>query len=534
MKRCILLVAMTLVICVGCATAPEVTPEVAPRNPFVADGVYPLPHADPAQQDATAIAGPLDESRRLLADEIQYVFTGPASIGAYTSSRYPDGTRVLWLSAINGVMKIDEATYRMLAHLPSENAARYTEEFAEGFITAFNEDNGPRAIPKAAEASAILQDVSGVYTVVDRDNRFYVAGKDGTIVVYGDEIEGDPASGIVVKGRFEIPAEAAGPTLGMNMTYDGWIVLPTEEGYLIAVSRDLSQHHVVRLRHAGDEDTSSQGVGYGWVRNSLAVDDEGGIYVASRNHMHKVIWTGEGFSTDEKDGAWTARYRNSTGHGTGATPSLMGFADEDRFVVITDGDSRMNITLFWRDQIPEDWTQIEGAPSRRIAGLAPVTMGELNLQAIQTEQSAVVGGYGVFVVNNTPRNRPAELPERAAGLLIGHLGSNPSFQPLGVEKFLWDPEAQRLASAWTNTKVSSPNGVPFVSLGSSRVYFIGARNNEWTLEALDWATGESDFFYTIGDQRFNSLYSGPVINEDGSVMYGTSWGRAKIRPRPAR
>ena len=118
--------------------------------------------------------------------------------------------------------------------------------------------------------------------------------------------------------------------------------------------------------------------------------------------------------------------------------------------------------------------------------------------------------------------------------MIGHLGSNPMFQPYGVEKFAWDPKTRQLASAWVNTKISSPNGVPFVSLGSNRVYFIGARDNESTLEAINWDTGESDFHYIIGDQRFNSLFSGVVINEDGSVMYGTSWGRAKLKPEAKR
>ena len=526
MKR-VFLISLILTFSLGCTTVPN----VAPKNFFLADGVNPIPHGDPSQQDATAIAGPLDESRRLLPEEIQYVFTGPASIGAYTSSRYPDGRRVLWLNNINGVMKVDEQTYEILAHLPSDGAAIYTEGFAEDFIAAFNTDNGPRAIPKAGKAAAILKDLSGIYAVLDRDNRFYVADKDGSITVYGDAVEGDASSEIVIKGQFQMLSEAAGPTVGMNMTYDGWIVLPTEQGYLVAVSRDLSEHRLVRLRHAEEEGTTPQGVGYGWIRNSLAVDHAGGIYVASRNHMHKVIWTGDGLSTDEKDGAWTARYPNSTGRGTGSTPSLMGFGPEDRFVIITDGNTLMNVTLFWRDDIPKDWRQLEGAPSHRIAGLAPVTMGELNLSAIQTEQSAVVGGYGVFVVNNDPRNRPEKIP---AGLLIGHLGSNPMFQPFGVEKFQWDPKTRRFASAWVNTKVSSPNAVPWVSLGSNRIYFIGARDNEWTLEALDWDTGKSDFHYIIGDQRFNSLYSGVVINDDGSVMYGTSWGRAKIRPKPSR
>ena len=76
-------------------------PLVAPKNKFVADGVYPIPHGEPAQQDATDLAGPEDVNRTLNSDEIQYVFTGPGSIGGYTSNIYSNGERVLWLSAIN-------------------------------------------------------------------------------------------------------------------------------------------------------------------------------------------------------------------------------------------------------------------------------------------------------------------------------------------------------------------------------------------------------------------------------------------------
>ena len=108
------------------------------------------------------------------------------------------------------------------------------------------------------------------------------------------------------------------------------------------------------------------------MRKSLCVDEDGGIYVPSVDHLHKVVWTGQRLSTDEADGAWSAPYRNGGGWGSGTTPSLMGFGpDEDRFVVIGDGDEVVNITLFWRDDIPDDWEQLPGAPCRRIAGIGP-------------------------------------------------------------------------------------------------------------------------------------------------------------------
>ena len=505
-------------------------PLVAPKNPFVADGVYPIPHGEPAQQDATDIPGPIDKTRVLAPHEIKYVFTGPGSIGGYTSNKYSNGQRVIWLSAINGIFKINEETYEIIDHIPTEKAETYTEAYAERFIQSFDENTGIENIPLAAEASKVWSDVSGVYAVVDKDNRLYVADKLGNITAYGDVEAGNIHSEIEVKGKFTIPKEASGPTLGMNVTYDGWIIMPTENGFLVAVSRDLKEYRLVRLKYATDENTRSQGLGKGWVRNSIAIDKHGGIYVASRDHMHKVIWNGESFSTDEKDGAWTAKYSNTAGLGTGATPSLMGFGDEDQFVVITDGDVQMNVTLFWRNEIPKDWNQLENTPSRRIAGMTPVNMGELQLKEIQTEQSAIVAGYGVFVVNNSARNIPEAMPKKVSGLIVGNLGSNPQLQPYGVEKFEWNPKTRTLASAWANTKVSSPNGVPYVSLGSNMVYFIGARENKWTLEALNWKTGKSVFYYTIGGQKYNSLYSGPVINEDGSIMYGSSWGRVKLIP----
>ena len=502
-------------------------------NPMVAPGVNPMPHGESAQQDATLLAGPIDTSRRLQPDELAYVHLGPGYFGAYTSGMYPDNRRLLWVNGVNGLYKIDYESYEILDHLPTEEAAKFTREWAENITAKLDEDNSVWSLWTAVEALKPLMSLSGIYAVVGRNNWFYLANKDGSVTAYGDSVEGELESKIEQKAKFQLPSEQAGPSVGMNMTYDGWIIFPTENGYLIAVSQDLSEYRTIRLKHADEEDLTSQGVGYGWVRNSVAIDAAGGVYVASRNHMHKVVWDGNTFSTNEKDGAWTARYRNGTDAGTGATPSLMGFGDEDKFVVITDGDIRMNVTLFWRNQIPQDWVALSGAPSRRIAGIAPASMGKLDAKKIQSEQTVIVAGYGALVVNNRPRNIPFFFPKdgQALGTLIGPLGSNPHFQPYGVQKFQWNPKKRLLELAWVNEKLSSPSGVPWVSLGSGQVYFIGARNNEWTLEAASWLTGKPTFHYIIGGQKFNNEYSGPVIDDEGRIFYGTIWGRARIQPK---
>ena len=47
---------------------------VFPKNPELADGVNPLPHGDPSQQDATAREGPIDISRRLEPEKLSTSF----------------------------------------------------------------------------------------------------------------------------------------------------------------------------------------------------------------------------------------------------------------------------------------------------------------------------------------------------------------------------------------------------------------------------------------------------------------------------
>jgi len=513
-------------------------PRMAARNPYLADSIYPIAHADSAQQDAVPVAGPRGETRALAPDEIRYVFLGPAHFGALISGPYANGRRVIWSNGLDRMVKLDHDSFRVLASYPISGAKRYDEAQAEASIAGFDASNhGFFAFLRAMRTGAMLRDISAVYTLLDRDNTFYVGDRRGTIDAYRDAVPGDPESAIEPAAVFRLPDSVTGLLAGMNMTYDGWLVVVTEKGDVVAVSRDFQQHRSVRLEHADDAlHEPDARPGYGWVRNSIAVDEAGGIYVASRRHMHKVVWTGERLSVDPADGAWSAEYLDGSGNGTGATPSLMGFGDEDRFVVITDGEPRMNLTLFWRDAIPAGWEPPPRAPSRRIAGMLPAHMGDPALTWVQSEQSVIVAGYGALVVNNGPRNVPWWVPKRAEALLQSYLGSAPAYQPFGVQKFAWNPQARRLEEAWINREVSSPNCVPIVSVPADTVYLVGARENRWTLEALDWQTGASRFHWIVGGQRYNSLFAGTLLDEAGRAIWGTPWGKVRLEPaaRPHR
>lgn len=503
-----------------------------PKNPYLADSSNAMAHGDPAQQDSVRQRGPSGPTRTLTAEEIQYQHVGPAHMGASTSGIYPDGRRVFWNNGLDRIVKMDFETYEVLDEYFFPGVEPYSEEQADASIAAFDKSNdGVFAIYRAYKEMSKLKDLANLYTLLDKDHTYYVGSKTGLITAYGDEDPKDSRSAIVKKSEFQLPAHVTGPVMGINITFDGWLIVATEHGYMGALKRDFSEFHDIRLQHSeGAEDKATGPAGKGWVRNAFAIDKDGGIYIASQDHMHKVMWTGSKLSTSEADGAWTASYLNGKGEGTGATPSLMGFGEEDQFVVITDGEHLMNMVLFWCNDIPADWQALPNAPDRRIAGQLPVNMDDPDLQALQSEQSVIVSGYGALVVNNNPRSLPWYLPEQAGSLLISMLGSNPRHQPYGVQKFEWDPQSRQLKNTWVNKEVSSPSTVPMVSAGSNSVYLIGARDNQWTLEALNWTTGKSEFHYVIGGQRYNVLFSGTLLDEAGRIHYGAPWGRVRLAP----
>jgi hypothetical protein len=508
-----------------------------PRNPFLADSAYSIGHVDSAQSDSSPVAGPAGPSETLSAVDIRYQPLGPGHFGAGISSPYPDGRRVVWSNGRESIVKLDHESFQILAEYPIPGMSRTPVSEMDQAIAGLDALSGQARQTLAIQLAArYLTGLAGVYYVLDSDNHLFVGGADA-VVKYGETDRNDPASGIVEEARWTKPAGITGEFVGVNMTFDGRLVLVTENGWLMTVERDFSSYDAILLPFADVEDAPDYSArkraetgrgGNGWVRNSMAVGDDGGIYVASAQHMHEVVWKGGRLSADPADGAWSEPYLNGSQNGTGATPTLMGFGDEDRFVVITDGEKLMNVVLFWRDAIPPDWRQLRGAPSRRVAGQLPATMGDASRTAIQSEQSVVVAGYGALVVNNEPASVPAGFPAAAIRLLVSYLGNDPAFTPHGLQKFEWDPAARKFREAWVNTEVASPSTVPLVSVPRNLVYTGGARDEQWTLEAVDWLTGKAAFHYVLGSSRYNGFFSGVVLDQHGRIVLGAPFGKFRI------
>jgi hypothetical protein len=560
------------------ATAGGTRPNYAPANPWLADSVLPIGHINSAQTTGVDHAGPAGPSEQLNREDggLTYTHLGPGHFGAAISPPYPNGKRVIWSNGAERISKLDYDSLEVISEYPLKDSPIYRNNggpiSAEQADKVFSRlDFLPKfsysglatvvaTIPLAKEYYG--SGLAGVYYLLSSDNVLYVGGKD-SILAYADVDPTDSNSSIALKAEWKKPPEITGGFNSMNMTFDGWIISITDDGWVVVIKRDFSEYHTLQLTGAEVAPAWNQrmldmGRRQGaatWVRNGPAIDENGNIWVPSLQHMHKIVWDGERLSRDPVDGAWVEPYSNrgsitvafddiidpSTGRpftfenanvGSGSTASLMGYGEEDNFVVITDGDEVMNMVLFWRDEIPEDWEQLPNAPSRRIAGMLRADIGIDDAEAVQTEQSVVVGGYGAFVVNNAPASKPVN--KAPDGAYVGLAGHHPDYTPHGVQKFEWDPEARALKEAWVNREASSVNAVPLVSNGSNMVYTVGARNGEWTLEALDWSTGASAFHYTTGSSRYNTQFSGVLMDQEGRIIHTTIHGIVRYERLPLR
>jgi len=472
---------------------PVVDGHEPPVNFFLADSPWPMSHRNPYCQASSPYPGPAEPVPAVVPD---FIFGSPVLITVAFSSPYPDGSRVIWGSTTLDVFKAN----------PCQGACYYQRIEKENI-----------------DFSNLAGAISGAYTLVDNEGTFFVP-RLTRINAYGDVTAGDALSSIEKKGFFEIPPEHLhgedDDIVGLNMTYDGMLAFATRRGTCGVVSRTFDEAHYLYL---GEEDE---------ISNSIACDENGGIYVVTSRQMIRVQWTGSSLTTDEAEGGWTAEYEAGEGvggirlgPGSGATPSLMGVGDEDRFVVITDGQELMHLVLFWRDAIPADWVQIPGTKDRRIAAQIPVTFGDPGAAQSLSEQSVCVRGYGALVVNNL-------LQQPVDNIVLAIIYSGlPEYAPYGAEKFEWDPVTRQLQSAWVNPDISLPNGIPTMSAATGLIYDVGQRDGVWTMEALSWDTGESVFFNELdSDWKFNSAYAATEVGLGSGLYTGTLFGMTRLHP----
>ena len=521
--------AVPLAGCSKPGVPPSAKTDAVPVNPYLSAPTYGITHMDSSQSDTfpysvprgTFTVDPRTQPRSA---------GGPINIITLASTS-PD---YMWVSSTSGVRYVDVRAggFKTVAELtaPGVNTvpvADLDRVLGERFTSL---DQVRAAVEKDWKLNARVLG-NGTYSLVGSDNRLYYSTADSHILVLELVNPKNPSAGIRIANSLDFKQffrpDPVGPipetTVGLAMTYDGHLVVATTKGVSV-LNRDLGGEPS-QVFFAADETVS----------NSVAVDERGGIYVASDQLMRKLKWTGSKLSDDSADGAWAAPYDTGQqppsvkfGGGTGSTPTLMGFGDDaDKLVVITDGSDRMKLVAFWRDKIPGDAVPVAGAKSPRIADQIPVTAGLDPLpQFIQSEQSVVVNQYGAFVVNNI---RPAGDPDRLVDVLAGGPVLDP---PHGMQRFEWDPATNKWQSVWTRGDVVATSMVPAASSGSNQVMVNGyTKADGWEVTGLDWDTGATVQRVIFGqDNLGNGAYALIQYAPNGDLLFNGVGGtfRAKL------
>jgi hypothetical protein len=507
------------------------------ENPYLPSSAYPVAHG---YGDLTPFAGPIGPGKTLQDGEVLWKPVGP--INSYVpnfSEPYPDGRRVIWVGGYDRIAKLDAETMDILTTYAIGGGKYYGEEEIRRYIsTADNLDPQEYDALEQKTWRDPYRYTATAYRLVTKDNELYIPhiDADGSMAlrVYGETDATDPASDILLKREWKIPPELSrAKVMSVHMTYDGWVLMVTQDGLLVALTRDFSEVRTLMLPRRGDEPTEADFFA-AFVRNGLTVDNNNGIYVVSRDFLHRVQWTGKQLSLDEKDGAWSVSYANDFGTGSGTTPTPMGWGpEEDHLVLMTDGAIGNNLVAYWRDKIPEDWQGLPGQP-RRVAGIVKVSFGTPDDDRLQIENAPVIYGYGVFLNNfdNTfvRKNKPRE--GGAIQVRADNYVHMPGHDAPGAARLAWNPDTRSLETVWRSQR-NFGNTVCTVSSATELVYCWGRKDNQWIFQGTDWDSGETAVEYVLGSSKRYDAMGGPIIiDHEGRAICSCSGGMGLVRIQP--
>jgi len=498
-----------------------------PRNPWLADGPYPMSHHNPAQTDVSTEHG-ATRGKDLTADESHTV---PVTWCSAPIVKKVGGETIVIAGAANALVKIrasgeDFERVSTLYYPGWSDHSDVTPELIGEVMAGIDESR--RA---ADDTSLLLRSLrmfltlemwglpNGAYGAIDREGFHYTTyGWTRLLKSFDDnDVNAPLRAGAHVAGRDELPEEVGAGierVMGIVMTYDGHIAVAAT-GALLVFDREL------RLRDSmlfpGEH-----------IENSIAADEKR-IYVVTSKHMFGVAWDGERLSADEADGGWKSEYdvmpegeaiaRGAASHGSGTTPTLLGFgSDEDHLVVISDGHPEgAQLVAFWRDEIPRGFEQKPGTRSRRIADQIRIQDSPLTVEA-----SPVVLGNGVLVIDSTYPDPPSRL-----GLLQvlpnALLAGTTREPPRGMQKFDWLPDEDRFVADWYLDYPDNTDWMPpAVSPQTGLAYIAHKEANRYEYQAIDWDTGEVVARWRFPDDSvlWNTWGGITTLLEDGDLLLG--------------
>lgn len=508
------------------ALAQQPAPNMPPHNPFLATSAFPSSHSNPAATEAVAHAGPT-RGRRLTAADVKTV---PNVFTSHPTIKNVNGERIIIASGVDGIRKIlaTGESFELVSYIPYPGHEAYADKAAPAALQAAL-DKADAAYRAKDEATILamskpmqdigfnrLQIAGGTYNMIDKDG-FHYAPTGGLALVKTTDDNIPRGMLRVAKSKDlapDVPADlkqSVTHIVGITMSYQGDVMVAAH-GALFLLDRDLNLKGMFPL--PGED-----------VENSICADEQG-IYVVTSRRMLKVVWTGTKLSIDEADGGWQSEYNTmspekakaagalTVSGGSGTTPTLMGFGnDPDKLVVISDGDpDGAQVVAFWRDKIPDGFTQRPGTKSRRIAGQIRTDISKVTI-----EPSFSVLGYGIVVQNGA---YPKPEPDIWANAFTSGV-TRPA--PLGVQKVTWNTQTKSFEKNWINNEIDNTDVmVPVISAASRLIYLASKQEGVYEYVGVDWNSGEIKARWPFPDdsRKWNAYGGITALLEDGDLLIG--------------
>ena len=462
----------------------------APTSSHLADSPWPTFHQGSYAQASSPLCGPVP------GDDLQatYIDTTVEDEGASPwsnfSAPYPDGSRTVWGANLTHVFK---------AVVKGD-----TFELADQF-----------RFP--GEFTGLLTNLHWNFLILEGNQVIVVDPADRRLYEFSDSDPNDPYSPIQLEGEYFIPAETTGGVFELNVTFDGYLIFQTANGFLGALTlEDVDGDGDIDMGELVETYKIPTATGEFVAHNQFSLDEDGGMYFVSTSSMKRINFTANPAPGQPHFSlGWLADYDTTgdqpTGElGSGTTPTLMGFGDMDKLVLITDAHTPNNMVAFWRDEIPDDWEGLPGL-DRRVAAVTPLPFASPDRGVFSAENSPTAWGYDIAVAQWN-------------GLFPTCVTAK------GVQKLRWDPQRRALDVVWATDAVNF-NGVPSYSAGSNLVYGSGRELDcNYYYYALDWDTGELAFRIRLGvTEDWDDQGNNNSINDDGSIVVGTYTGMMRIR-----
>jgi hypothetical protein len=242
------------------------------------------------------------------------------------------------------------------------------------------------------------------------------------------------------------------------------------------------------------------------ITNSFAIDETGGVFVASDHAMYRFDPGSNGAPVITWRQTYDRGHRLKPGQnaqGTGTTPTLMG----QKYVTITDNaDPYMHVLVYQRA------ANVNGSRLVCSQSVFGANVGSDENSLIATDQSIIVeNNYGYKGPDKTMNGNTT--------------------QP-GVTRIDIDANS-KCHKVWTS-KERVPNAVSKMSVGNGLIYTYTknpgpGQTDAWYFTAIDFHTGQTVFKQLVGTgYNFDSHYAGVYLGPDGTAYVGLLSGLTAI------